>query len=84
MRSCEKAATLLSEQIDRRLTPGEWIGLAIHRALCGPCRTYRRQLLTLRERASALRDAPPADATMQDDVKSRIRDRLRNAAKPED
>lgn len=81
MKSCERASELTSASYDRRLTPTEFIGLWIHRALCEPCRIYRRQMLKLREHAGKLGDTPPPDAALDTAAKDRIRERLR-AGKP--
>ena len=76
MRSCERAAELTSVSYDRRLSPAEYIGLWLHRALCGPCRAYRRQMLRLRARARELGDTPVPGTTLDRRAKDRIRERL--------
>ncbi len=60
MVSCDKASTLTSASLDRRLTLGELVGLWMHRAICGPCRAYRKQLLLMRRRARRLGETPAA------------------------
>jgi len=86
MRSCERASEITSASLDRRLTPTEFIGLWIHRAVCGPCRVYRRQMLMLRERVRNLENEPAGDARLETSAKDRIRERLRaeSAAKAPD
>ena len=76
MVNCDKASTLTSASLDRRLTFREIIGLWVHRAVCGPCRAYRKQLLLMRRRARALGETPSAAAPMDDAAKDRIRARL--------
>ena len=76
MRSCEQASTVASAAFDRRLTVSEFIGLWIHRALCAPCRIYRKQLIAMRQRASTLAEEAPTDAPMDGSAKDRIRARL--------
>ncbi len=76
MRSCEQASTVASAAFDRRLSVSEFIGLWIHRALCGPCRIYRKQLLAMRRRARVLTEESPTTAPMDDAAKDRIRARL--------
>lgn len=78
MRSCEKASRLASIAHDRRLTPREFVGLWIHRAICGPCRIYRKQLHTLRNAARDLNHAQTV--AMDDPARERIRARLRETA----
>jgi hypothetical protein len=77
MVNCDKASTLTSASLDRRLTLREFVGLWVHRAVCGPCRAYRKQLLLMRRRARRLGGAPVAAAPMDDAAKDRIRARLR-------
>ncbi len=48
MMNCRQAARLLSEAIDRPLTPGERLALRLHTLLCAGCRNYRRQIAFLR------------------------------------
>jgi hypothetical protein len=76
MRSCEQASTVASAAFDRRLTVSEFIGLWIHRALCGPCRIYRKQLLAMRQRARTLTEETPTAAPLDSSAKDRIRTRL--------
>lgn len=82
MVSCDKASTLTSASLDRRLTLREFIGLWVHRAVRGPCRAYRKQLLLMRRRARALGATPLAAAPMDDAAKDRIRARLRGTSGP--
>jgi predicted anti-sigma-YlaC factor YlaD len=42
--NCRLAARLISDATDRRLTPLERAGLAIHLAGCRSCRRYRKQV----------------------------------------
>lgn len=83
MRSCERASELTSASYDRRLSAAEFISLWVHRALCGPCRAYRRQMLRLRARARELGDTPAPGPTLDTRAKDRIRERLA-AQKPEE
>ena len=76
MRSCERASELTSASYDRRLSAAEFVGLWIHRALCGPCRAYRHQMLRLRTRVRELGDTPAPGATLDTSAKDRIRERL--------
>lgn len=81
MRSCEKASTLASLAHDRRLTVTEKIQLTIHRAMCGPCRTYRDQIQTLRASAGRIKDPEAQTISLDAARKERIRQRLREANK---
>ena len=81
MVSCEKASNVASAAFDRRLSVSEFVGLWIHRALCGPCRIYRKQLLAMRKRARALGEQTHDAAPMDDAVKDRIRARLQDGTR---
>ena len=83
MNSCERASELTSASYDRKLSPQEFLGLWIHRALCPPCRAYLRQMNKLRERIHELGDAPPRGAGLDDSAKDRIRERLAARKSPE-
>lgn len=83
MNSCERAAELTSASYDRKLKPLEFLGLWIHRALCPPCRAYRRQMHRLREHIHDLGDTQPRGAALDDSAKDRIRARLAARKSPE-
>lgn len=83
MLSCEKASTVASTALDRRLTVAEFIGLWLHRAICGPCRIYRKQLLVMRARARQLAQQTTFTEPMDNDAKDRIRARLPQANQQE-
>lgn len=77
--SCHKAAQLISDGMDRRLSLWERFCLRIHLLLCGACRRYRRQLNAIRE---AMRQEPHAEnanvtASLGADARDRIRAALR-------
>ena len=83
MLSCEKASTVASTALDRRLTVAEFIGLWVHRAICGPCRIYRKQLLVMRSRAQRLAQQTTSTEPMDDDAKDRIPAKLQQANQQE-
>ena len=56
MLSCREASRLLSQELDRRLDPGERFALRLHLAICGGCSRLNRQFRFLRR---ALRAQPP-------------------------
>lgn len=56
MMSCKKMTFLLSQQLDRRLTPKESAALRFHLMMCTGCRNFRDNLAFLRracQRAAA-------------------------------
>lgn len=75
MVNCREASRLASIAFDRALSPGERIRLGIHRALCAPCRVYKRQLQVMREVALRLRDSPLSTdgAKLPEDSRARLR-----------
>jgi predicted anti-sigma-YlaC factor YlaD len=79
MNSCEKAATLTSIALDRKLTLGESVGWIIHRALCGPCRMYLKQMQTLRRGTRALAEPAAEEPPLETAARERIREQLRAA-----
>jgi hypothetical protein len=83
VKSCERAAELTSASYDRKLRPAEIFGLWVHRALCPPCRAYRRQMNKLREHIHELGDAPPREHALDESAKQRIRERLAARKSPE-
>ena len=53
-RSCRRATELMSEELDRDLTFGEWTALNAHLAICRGCRAASEQFKTLRRALRAL------------------------------
>lgn len=47
--SCQSTFELCSEQMDRKLTPGEKVRLRIHLMMCGVCRRLPAQFSRLRQ-----------------------------------
>jgi|ETNmetMinimDraft_35_1059890.scaffolds.fasta_scaffold221887_1 Holliday junction resolvasome RuvABC endonuclease subunit len=82
MLNCEKASTMASAALDRKLTVAEFIGLWIHHAVCGPCRAYRKQLHAMRRYAQRLREERTAGPRIDSAAKDRIRARLREKQAP--
>jgi hypothetical protein len=78
---CRDAARMLSESMDRRLTPPERLGLRVHLLLCGLCRRYGRQLIFLRKLMGAFAKiletgSPPGASEMSAEARARVRERL--------
>ena len=78
MHSCKRASELASAALDGDISVGERLQLAIHRFMCGPCRTYRDQIETVRECTKVLNDNAPA-SSMDDATRNRLRARLEAA-----
>lgn len=78
--SCKQAARLQSEQMDRKLSLLERIGLRAHLFLCKWCRRYGEQLNFLRSAAHQCEDhnTPEAPATLSPEARERIKQRLKS------
>lgn len=48
MIKCKQATQMLSEKLDRPLSAKEKINLAMHTAICTPCRQFGKQMETIR------------------------------------
>ncbi|MGE0487195.1 MAG: zf-HC2 domain-containing protein [Gammaproteobacteria bacterium] len=80
MIDCREATRLNSTAPERPLTLGERFSLALHLALCPPCRYFRRQMAALRTAARGLAaDEAPAQPPLGPAARERLRERLRKA-----
>ena len=79
MLSCERAAALSSESMDRPLTLRERLSLHAHLAMCHLCRRFVRQIRFLRLAGGKAQQSGFADIRLDDDSKERIRRRIRAA-----
>ena len=81
MRTCREVTQLVSEGLDRPLSPRERVAVRLHVAICSVCRSYRRQVLRLnRLIRKGFQDGPPpgvrSDASLSDAARARIKERL--------
>lgn len=81
MISCEEAAWLVSESLDRKLPLWQRFQLRFHNFLCKNCATYRRQVRELdqvtRECLKRLEDDGPLPAaTLSAEARERIKKAL--------
>ncbi|MGH8427893.1 MAG: hypothetical protein ACRES7_07920 [Gammaproteobacteria bacterium] len=78
MINCEKAARLISEQLEHSLGRRRSLALRFHVLICIACRRYEAQLRWLHER---LREEPRAESLARLDaaVRARIVSRLHSA-----
>lgn len=60
MMSCRHASRMLSDAMERRLAPTEWLKLRLHLAVCGMCRAYAGDLRILKAALGRLHDRPLA------------------------
>jgi hypothetical protein len=84
---CDKMAELVSRAEDERLPGVQRAAMKLHLLYCSACRRFRRQLRRLRESVRTAGDsliqdpaewhtgseAVPADTSLSDDAKARIR-----------
>lgn len=78
MLNCREATQLASEARDRKLRPGERIGLGFHLLLCALCRRYAREIgfITRLIRVNSHRMPDAGTARLDDAARERIRRRL--------
>jgi hypothetical protein len=46
--TCKEAARLVSQGLDRRLAPWDWLRLRVHLLICDACTAFSRQMEFLR------------------------------------
>jgi len=56
MITCEEAARLISDSLDRKLPLRQRVALRMHLLMCKFCPTFRQQLILLRDAASRYRE----------------------------
>lgn len=61
MIKCKQATQMLSEKLDRMLSAKEKINLAMHTAICTPCRQFGKQMETIRELSKSYTKAKKPD-----------------------
>jgi len=58
MIKCKQATQMLSEKLDRPLSAKEKMSLAVHTAICPPCRLFGKQMETIREISKSYTKTP--------------------------
>ena len=76
MVSCRHASRMLSDAMERRLSPMEWLKLRLHLAVCGMCRAYAGDLRILTAALARLHDRPAADAGLSEADRAEMLARL--------
>lgn len=81
---CRDAAPLISQRMDRPLSPEEEGGLSVHLVLCRSCRRYRGQVALLRRVMLMAGTLPPPVGrhALTQEARSRIRKRLASGGAP--
>ena len=76
---CEQSAQLTSDSFDRKLTWAEHVAVFMHRFICRKSRRLNRQMVILNRQLKALADDHwSMKATLSDNAKHRIRNRLKD------
>jgi predicted anti-sigma-YlaC factor YlaD len=78
MLNCDEIARLVSESLDRDLSPLERVGVRVHLLYCKACRRYRGHIRFLRLAAVRLASelggvVPAATETLPSEARDRIR-----------
>lgn len=61
MIKCKQATQMLSEKLDRPLSAKEKINLAMHMAMCTPCRQFGKQMELIRDLSKSYTKAEKPD-----------------------
>jgi hypothetical protein len=79
--TCQRAAELVSQSLETRLSGWERLTLGLHLGICGPCWRFRRQSFLV-QRAGRLAGQPEragrAAASLSEAARERIKSRLRS------
>ncbi len=80
---CRKATRIISEGMDRQLSPIQRFSLGYHLLVCTSCRRFKKQLLLLRYALRRFSDwfddsFVPEDSQIPPEARERIADSLRN------
>ena len=72
--TCQQMAPVMSDSMERRLGPVNWIKLRIHLFVCLWCRRYLQQIKMLRRvaRKARVKQVPPTAPGLSSDARSRI------------
>jgi hypothetical protein len=79
MKSCSRAAELISQSLESPLPWRDRLALRVHLALCGLCRRFHCQLELLQRAGRVADEHARPDATLPEDARDRIRTALRAA-----
>lgn len=78
MLNCKQTSELISQAIDRPLTPRERWNLRLHLWICAACRNFRKQLHWMRKciRQSVQQAEENTQIRLSDDARQRIARRI--------
>ena len=78
---CQQTVEMISQSMERTLTPSERVKTRLHVWICVWCQWYLEHLQLIRNASRAQAEKAPevmTDATLSNDAKERIRRRLTN------
>jgi ABC-type dipeptide/oligopeptide/nickel transport system ATPase subunit len=78
---CQQTVEMISQSMERSLTPSERVKTRLHVWICVWCQWYLEQLQLIRDASRAQAEKAPevmTDATLSNDARERIRRRLTN------
>jgi len=84
MYSCHEASRMISDALERKLAPTEWMRLRMHLALCKMCRDYGQNIHVLESTLNKLGDQDIGGDQLSDDEKALIRSNLKVILKDAD
>ena len=86
MFNCRQIARLVSESMDRKLSPGRRLGVRFHLLMCRHCARYKKQLHLMRRliRGHASAGAKYSSTAMDDQAKERLRRLINKKRQPKD
>lgn len=84
MLTCKEVSKLISDSLERKLPLRQRISVHLHLMMCNMCRSYRRQILALRQLISRYADTDTTGyegLRLPDDVRKRIKQKLEEQRK---
>jgi hypothetical protein len=77
MYSCHEASRMISDALERKLVPTEWMRLRMHLAFCKMCRAYEQNIQLLESTLDKLSDLDIQSDQLSDAEKTLIRSNLK-------
>jgi hypothetical protein len=81
MKACEKAAQLLSESMDGKLSIRKKISLVVHLGICKVCRIYESQINFIRDLTIIYKRKIEESNNMPGNLSMHVRERIKRALK---
>lgn len=81
MINCEEYTTLVSNQMDRKLSLGDKLAMQLHQWVCPPCRFIRQQFSAMRHACRWVPEDPHGDTLHCEKLPEEISGRIKSAIK---